>query len=208
MNPGDCDLPVRDGAVLWERVVRGSGVTRLQLTRESGSRKGCPVAARQSVSWLVFEGHRTLLGILVFGVAAAVVYATLFPWNPDKPPPRIAGAIAGVIAAASLRMILQGGCRLHAESQFLVRWWGPFFSLRTIRIPFERIQSVVVSGGAVSRIDGGTWFSATVRTEEVSYRVKALRERDAILQFAETLARVTNSEFVDETVPEQTAKAD
>jgi hypothetical protein len=140
----------------------------------------------------------------MFAIAIVFLYVTFFPLNRDYPPPPFVGVIAAIFCVGSLRAILQGGCRLDPAAETLLRWWGPLFPVTTTRIPLSLIDAVIVSGGSTSKIDGRSWFSVTIQTSGGRfYRVKALREREATMQFAKTLSEVIESKLVDDTVPEK-----
>ena len=57
-----------------------------------------------------------------------------------------------------------------------------------MRVPFQEIQTVVIKGGAISKIDGGTYFHVVIEANGFDLLVRSDRRADATLKFANALA--------------------
>ena len=156
-------------------------------------------------SWYVIQVWRTLMATCIFVAALVFVYLVLFPINPNFQGSKLFGLIPLFVAMLFRRTVFLGGCKLNFQRQELIRWWGLFFPLNKMRIPFEDIDTVMIAGGTASKIDGKTWYQVFVQRYD-RYLVVRLDQREQESRaFANEIAKLLRVPLLDQTVNQRTA---
>jgi hypothetical protein len=153
-------------------------------------------------SWLFMSPARSIVMLLMFLIACAIIanLIRLKHLDPSRKDPLPVIPFIGFFAIMGLFGAMRGGATLDPVNRRITRWWGPFFPIRSIHIPFDEIRAVQFGpslrpGYPQAARHRDKTYHAAVRTNRGSTVICWRKSADDVRRYGTMIAQAVGCTF-------------